>query len=335
VLVAPDTGISTARAILLVMHVGGTFAVALLTADRADLKQLLARGALYCLPLFVVFDVAEALWWIGRGAEGLELGPISIDFGNLQSAGPLPRLAGPVADGNRAGFVLLFYLLAIGLGERRDALRRIGLFVGIACLIGTVSRSAFLGAGAMSAVLLLTKGRHLRARPLAFATAIAAAATAFALASPRSVERVSRLLATPAVVQRLSVREGSAREHLLLIERGFQEATASVPRVALGFGYGNSHLILRDIFPGHKYGNFHSLYVSMFAEAGIVALIITLVLLIAPAVRAGPWQPLVVAAIAFNVFYQSATEPSFWFALAMAWMTMAARGRPVLTGAAA
>lgn len=95
----------------------------------------------------------------------------------------------------------------------------------------------------------------------------------------------------------------------------------------IGLGYGNSHLVLQDVFPGNKYGNFHSLYVSMFAEAGVGALVLVLVLLLTPLLVGGPWRSLIAGAVMFNIFYQTPAEPAFWFALASAWLTMPAFAR--------
>jgi hypothetical protein len=138
---------------------------------------------------------------------------------------------------------------------------------------------------------------------------------------PRLSDAVSAALVSPAAA-RLSVNEGSAQSHVALIERGLDEATASIPRVIFGLGYGTSYLVLQDVFPGNRYGNFHSLYVTMFAEAGIVALLVSLILLVWPIVRGGPWQTILIAAVVFNIFYQTTTEPAFWFVLAAAWIAL-------------
>jgi len=48
------------------------------------------------------------------------------------------------------------------------------------------------------------------------------------------------------------------------------------------------------------------------------------VLLIAlvPALRAGPYRPMVAALAVFNVFYQLTTEPLFWTIMALSWSTL-------------
>tara|TARA_B110000263_G_scaffold230293_1_gene224708 strand:- start:128 stop:439 length:312 start_codon:yes stop_codon:yes gene_type:complete len=97
----------------------------------------------------------------------------------------------------------------------------------------------------------------------------------------------------------------------------------------IGMGYGNSYMELQDVFPGNKYGNFHSLYVTMLAESGVLALILSLILLGYPLGLPGAWRPLVGGFVVFNIFYQTLAEPLFWFALAMAWLTVQRRERQV------
>ncbi|MGH7618534.1 MAG: O-antigen ligase family protein [Gemmatimonadaceae bacterium] len=321
---ALDVQISAARALLLTAQIGGTLAVVLLCRGRSNLAPTLARGALACLLLFALFDFAEAWWWIGRGAETMRFGPMLLHFGALQNVGPVPRLAGPVSDANRGGFVLLFYALLIVGGERRPVVRRVALAVCALFVLLTISRSAWLGGAAMLVVLAFRwRGRVPLALGLATSLVIAAGVTLF-MVDPAPLTRVASMISTP-VSRRLTTSEGSAQSHVALIERGLNDATESVPQALVGLGYGNSHLVLQDVFPGNKYGNFHSLYVSMFAESGIAALLLVLVMILTPAVAGGPWRPLIAGAIVFNVFYQTPTEPAFWFALAAAWVTMPSR----------
>jgi hypothetical protein len=318
---ARDVQISAARTLLLIAEMGGTFAVVVLSADRRDLAARLARGVAISLVLFAIFDATEIVWWIGRGPETMRLGPTLIHFGALQNVGPVPRLGGPVSDANRAGFVLLFAWLVISDGEQRPALRRFLLGFVALFLALTISRSAWLAALAMLVIISVRRREHSLRGPAIAGLALVVAGIVLYLANPAIVERAASAVASP-VAQRLSTSEGSAQGHMALIERGIGEATESVPTALVGLGYGNAHLVLQDVFPGNKYGNFHSMYVSMFAEAGVAALLLTLVLLLAPIAAGGPWRPLIAAAVVFNVFYQTPTEPAFWFALASAWLTM-------------
>lgn len=315
--------VSAARIMLLVGDIAGTFAVAVLCADRRDFARVLATGAMASLVMFVAFDVAEALYWIGRGPEMVRLGPMSMRFDQMQSLGPIPRLPGPVGDGNRAGFVLVAYAFFIAAGEPRVWLRRSAVALAIVLLVLPLSRSATLASVATVAIALLSRRRGPSLRLAATAALMSALVAAFFVAEPGALGKLTAVVSSP-VTQRLSTTGGSAQSHVALIERGIGEGMESIPRAAIGLGYGSGYLVLQDIFPGNRYGNFHSLYVTMFAESGIFALLLTLVLMGAPLVLGGPWRPLVAGALAFNVFYQTTTEPVFWFVLAIAWLTIPA-----------
>ena len=123
--------------------------------------------------------------------------------------------------------------------------------------------------------------------------------------------------------QRFTVLEGSSQDHLRLIARGVATATQSLATVTQGIGYGSSHVVLQDFFPGDRYGNFHSVYVGIFAESGVFALVVVVLLIGVPLVRDGPFQPLVVALALFGLFYGALPEPAFWWSLALAWLSWA------------
>ncbi|HEY5060353.1 MAG TPA: O-antigen ligase family protein [Gemmatimonadaceae bacterium] len=328
VLVARKIPVSSARVTLLLIDVMGTFTVALLLSDRPDLGRIMARGALLCLPLFVIFNFVEALHWIGRLPEDVRFGPLLFHLGPLQSAGPLPRLAGPVDDANRAGYLLLFYFVVVARWEPRRWLRHAGIAAIVVLLLLTFSRSTSLAIVAAVAMSLLTTRRRPSLQPLLWTFATVAVAAGVLLLHPGLTQKA--LAAVAPISERVSAREGSAPSHVAIIRRGLTQATSSVPRSLTGMGYGNSYLVLQDYFPGSRYGNFHSLFVTMFAESGIFALLLTLVLLFPPLTWPGPWRALVAGSVAFNLFYQTTTEPAFWFILAAAWIGL--RGdRPVTT----
>ena len=111
----------------------------------------------------------------------------------------------------------------------------------------------------------------------------------------------------------------------MLIGRGISEATASLPRLAIGLGYGSAYTVLQDVFPGNRYASFHSLYVTIFAETGIVGLLCILVMFGVPLVQGGRYRALVAGAAVFNLFYQAHTDPAFWLILGLAWITLPPR----------
>jgi hypothetical protein len=180
---------------------------------------------------------------------------------------------------------------------------------------------------------LLLSGRRLRVtrRRAVGAALVLAAICAGLLASPRTAVKVGDTLEP--LGQRFSTREGSASVHLGLIERGVEIATESPKNALIGIGYGNSFAYLQDYFPGDKYGNFHSLYLTLLAECGGVALLLGIALIAFAVLRGGIYIPLVAGFAFFNIFYQTSAESIFWFSLVLGWTrvgdpTLATRAAP-------
>lgn len=317
VLVSQETIVSASRAFLLAAYVGGALAVVLAAVDRDDLMLLFGRGAALGILLYTLFDVAEVAALLGRLPESIEVGPTSILLIPSTYGAFVPRLSGMVTDQNRSGFILLFFGWFVGFRPDRGARR--GYIALVALLIAlTLSRSGAVAALAALAMLLLEgRLRWVPRRTLVVAGVLASALT-FALLVSDPAREVAADVVTP-LVQRVSVDEGSSQVHLSLIGRGIDEGTASVPRLLLGLGYGSAYTVLDDLFPGDRYGNFHSLYVTIFAETGVVALGCLLVLLGVPLAGGGPLRALILGAVLFNVFYQTINEPAFWTVIALAW----------------
>jgi hypothetical protein len=202
-----------------------------------------------------------------------------------------------------------------------------GLFVASLLLVFTFSRSATLGVIA-AALVTVVENKRISPRVLIIGPLLAMTAAIVLFAAPRTLDRLGNLINAP-ILSRFSTDEGSGRDHLELVERGIDEATQSVPRAFIGLGYGNSYLVLQDMFPGNRYGSFHSLFVSAFAESGVFALMIALILNFMPVIKGGPWRAIIAGSIAFNLFYSTITEPIFWFLLALAWLTLGQKRRSV------
>ena len=195
------------------------------------------------------------------------------------------------------------------------------MIVGGVLILLTLSRSAILATMSVGIVAALSHGGGRISRGALLTTSCSVGLiTGLLLISPNLRTDVGRALEP--LGTRFSLREGSVRDHARLWDRGGREATVSVRRAALGVGYGDSFLLLQDIFPGNKYGNFHSLYLTLMVESGIFALLSSLVLLGVPLIRGAQLRPMIAGLLVFNVFYQSMSEPLFWFVLALAWLSL-------------
>lgn len=298
----------------------GTLLTVMAFVHRPRARRAMAAGAEVGLVIAVLFDVALVVNFIRGGTFEPSVGPVTLNLEPATYAGVFPRLSGQVSDANRAGLLYVVYLYLIFRGRPAGARRRVVLGLGMILTVLTLSRSAVL-TGMTAALVGLMTSRSVR---ISTGQALVGAAAVLAvglvvLGRPDAVRAAGEFLEP--VSTRLSLKEGSTQEHAYLLRRGAGEATQSVPRAALGLGYGASFRVLEDVFPGNRYGNFHSIYVSLAVESGIVALLLMLLLLGYPLLRPGPYLPLVAGLCIFNIFYQASAEPSFWFALALAWLT--------------
>ncbi len=122
------------------------------------------------------------------------------------------------------------------------------------------------------------------------------------------------------VSDRISGEQGtSGGEHVELIKRGLEIWSSSPRTVIAGIGFAGAPRFLGDIFGENKYGNFHSLYVSILAELGLPAFLLFMVLLLYPMIGRKGAAAGIAAIAVFNIALQSYMEPFFWMALALAW----------------
>ena len=320
VFMSPETTKSASRAALLMVHLLGAMSIVVAASDRGALDRLFERGAVAGLLLFAMFDILELASVVGASPDTWHAGPLFLNLKPALYADFFPQLSGTVADQNRAGLLLVFYGWFIGYRPGRGP-RTLLLAMTFVLGLCTLSRSATLAGLAVIGVLVLERRiRTVSPRFLLALSVAASFATVALLASP--AVRAWAVTALEPFAERVSVDRGSAQQHVLLIERGIDEATESLPRVAVGLGYGSAYTVLQDIFPGHRYSNFHSLYVTFFAESGLVALLCILVLFAVPLLGGGHYRALVAGAALFNVFYQAHAEPQFWVILTLAWLTL-------------
>lgn len=324
VLLSGDMEMAVKRSGLLLFQVLTTFAVAVVLGGRETAGAILRRGAYLGLLIALVFNAGQlVLWFAGAtdlGFTGLVVNPFPHSY-----AGVLPRLSGQVYDQNRGGLLVLTYLFLLWRFAPPSRWRVAFLALGLFFMAATLSRSVMLAAGGAGAVILLQTRSIAVARTAALGASLAGAVVVAALLVSTSGQEALVEMLEP-LSERWSIDEGSASAHLELLAHGAEVATSSIRNLLFGIGFGNAYLAVQEFFPGSKYGNFHSLYVTFLAESGIFALALCLVLFAVPMVRGSRFLPLVLGLAAFNLFYQSHTEPAFWLVLALAWIDPGASG---------
>ena len=312
-----DVLISTNRAVLLAGTAVGLSLAVLGAADRADLRAVLARGARAGLLLSAVFSVVQLFQFVGLAPDWVRVGPVHIALQSF-NYGVFPRLSGAAGEMNGAGATLVVQSVLIALSDPPLRARRGWIVFGAVQVLATLSRASVLA----GVIVLALFPRVVRAR-VGARVAVAGALVIIALSSLVLLDGGRRDLTARALAPlagRFDPAESSAQSHAMLMRRGVEEATRSVPRALFGFGFGTSYRALADVMPGTKYGNFHSLYVQLWAESGIFALLLLGAILLGSVLRAGPLTGLISAMVVYNLFYEGLAQPALWFVVALIWL---------------
>jgi hypothetical protein len=232
-----------------------------------------------------------------------------------------PRLSGYCLDSNRAGFILVMYLVLLDRFAAKTRYARFLRFaIGIFLLLA-VSRSATL---CWFAYYVFSAAFWRRLANRRAAVRLATLAMICLLVGVAYREQITGLLelwqVSDIVSDRLSGEQGtSGGDHIQLIKRGLETWSSSSHTVVAGIGFAGAPRFLGDFFGDNKYGNFHSLYVSLLAELGLPAFLLFMILLGYPIMGRKGAAPCIAAIAIFNVALQSYMEPIFWLALGLVW----------------
>lgn len=321
---AVDLETSARRTLLLFAQVISVLLTAVVLANRSDPKRLLVRGAVLGLTISLLFNVLQIAEWFTGGLLPESLaGAVVLEPGNY--AGVVPRLTGAAHDPNLGGLLILSYLFLLAQLGRPSRLRTCLLWAGSISILLTLSRSAVLATLVLLIVVKLRQsGATISQRAALRGAGGIAVAVGLLLIFPALLEMLA--IGWDLVGGRFSLGEGSSQEHAAVLARGIEVATNDIRSLILGIGYGNAYTTLQDIFPGNRYGNFHSLFVTLLAESGIIAAALGVVLFVYPLFRGGLYQPMIAALLVYNLFQQSQTDPITWLLLLLAWTGIGASG---------
>jgi hypothetical protein len=318
--VEPQT--AARRFVLLALQVYMVLGVMVALANRPDPWQLVMRGAYAGLSLCLLFNLVQIyVWFGGNPLSGIAAGVLELEVRNY--AGIIPRLSGVSLDPSLGGMLILTYLFLVVRLGRASPLRALLISLAVASLLLTISRSVILAGMVTLGAAVVLQGR-LRVTPRMMGAAAAGGTVVVLLLIlfPATLERA--LAIADLLGNRLLLSEGSSSEHATVMARAWEVGTANVKQLLMGIGYGNAYLALQDLYPGDRYGNFHSLYMTLFAESGIFALVIVLGLFLFPLLRESPWRALVMGMIVFNIFQQNQTDPTLWVVLSLGWLGIGA-----------
>jgi O-Antigen ligase len=327
--VDPQRGLVALSGLVLVSILGFCISVRVLV-DPAP-EKLVVRSITFALVVWLIFCVGECISWSQGAYRAQEEAASSIAsmFAPTSTLLWLPRLSGYCLDANRAAFILVMYLVLLDRFVIRSGYSRFLRFAVTFFLLLTVSRSGmlcWLGYSAFSAGLWKRVTRRVVFK------AITAGLLCLALAFIYW-DQVSALLeawqVSDMVSARFSGEEGSSTaNHVELIERGLETWSQSPHTMIAGIGFAASPRFLGDFFDDNKYGNFHSLYVSVLAELGLPAFLLFMVVLCYPLLGRRGGASCIAAIMMFNAALQSYMEPIFWVAIALMW-ALEVKGRGV------
>ena len=319
--VNPQRGLVSLFDLVLVAVLGYCLSLRIL-ADPAP-EKLVVRSVTFALIVWLIFCAGGYVAWT-HGVMRLEdeaASSIESLFAPTATLLWAPRLSGVCLDSNRAGFILVMYLVLLDRFAAKTRYTRFLRFATGFFILLAMSRSAMLCWFAYY-VFSAAFWRRLATPRAAFKlAAVAMVCLLIGLAYRKEIAGLLELWQVSDIVSdRLSGEQGtSGGEHIELIRRGFETWSNSPRTVVAGIGFAGAPRVLGDIFGDSKYGNFHDLYVSVLAELGLPAFLLLMILLGYPMIGRRGTASCIAAIAIFNVFLQSYMEPLFWVALALMW----------------
>lgn len=316
--------------VLLLIGLAGVGWVVVVRATALDRPAVLSRGALIGLGLFVVFNVLQLIAFANGvtrpTTEGLVVDLWVHEFGSGF------RLSGGVLDANRAGLLIAIYayiLLADPWTRQRYARRSTPAILLVACfalVVVTLSRSGLVAFFVIALAVIVVVWPSVTWRRVLTGALVAVVAGAILVWLIIAIAPNSALGA--ALTSRFDLfTDGSALSHFGLYAVGADVLAQHPWSIPFGVGYGNSYLYLGDELgqtyfgpdrPANYYSMFHSGYLTILVEMGIVGLVAYLALTLLPI--ATKRAPLAVGLALFGIFYQSLSDPFYWLAIALLWV---------------
>lgn len=294
-----------------------SFAAYVMQLSKQEREKVIVLGAQLGVLIYSFLNLLQVDYFFGI-LWGKEL------LSNLSFLDVMPsvygdfavRLSGGTLDPNRAGLILICYAALILVFSSKDKKSALILFLIAFQLLLTFSRSAYLA----GIIFIFLSHRHLLRSKSAMVAMVFSVSLFVGFVLFLSNMDIG-LDVQKIIDDRFSFSEhNSTGEHFRLFAKAIEIATSNYMNLVIGIGFGNSYQYLPDFFGGSKYGNFHSIYLTMLVETGIGGLMVVMLIMGIPGVKNLLFRPIIGALIGFNLFYQLQLEPFFWFVLALAWL---------------
>jgi O-Antigen ligase len=317
-----DAVLSRNRFFLLIFNLFSAYSVIKVISTRADAPLLFVRAAQLGIWIFFAFDIAQALhFYFGLVPP---LGDAVIDIVPPMYGDVAIRPSGFAIDMNLGAFAIVTFFYWIGRYAQQGALKWFYQTVALTLLCLTLSRSGILafvvmvGAACWYGQYQTSFFRLIKVVGLlTFVGTLILILCLYLF----DLEKYAILFS-----ERLSFSsDDSGGIHFDLIQKGLE---VFLNHPLLGAGFGASYLDLVNFFEFDRYSNYHSLFITSLAETGLFGFIVLMAMLFLPLVnlaQARRCGPLLMALIAFNIFYLTIASPIFWIILAYAWIYCAKR----------
>ena len=238
-----------------------------------------------------------------------------------------PRLNGGFLDPNIAGYFLIFLFLILHLIETTSKHLFLKSLIVFLVLI-TISRSA-IGTLLILLILIYLKSIKLdtvlRFSLKKIVCVLGILITVFVTISYFDTSGKLDNIFT----SRVTIKDRSAQIHFGLIEYGYEKILEDPETFIKGYGFGSAYLLTSKFFGSNKYGNFHSEFLTIQIETGVIGLVFYLLIIITPILfilrkpKLDKYYYILIlfylAAILENIFYQQYLFHYYWVFLLIPW----------------
>lgn len=319
-----DPVISIRKIILLTIVVFSAFASFLCFETSKNKKAIFKISLIIFLTIYISFSLTQGVIFYGYPELGTAKDDTEIQFINLLPktfAYFAPRISGCFLDPNIAGYCLIFiYTLNKNFGWFKIVNPLIFVLV-----IMTISRSSIATIILVDFIFFF---RNISAKKILtfFMRGILFLGVGFLILEKLEIFEITKALYN--IQEAFSLRlEGdeSSSIHNEIMLRGISLAIDNPFNFIRGYGFGTSYLFLTDIFGSTKYGNFHSEFLTIAIETGLIGLTIYLAICFTPAIKAiitfknKPTLILSLVLILSNIYYQQFMFHYYWLVLVGCW----------------
>ena len=313
VLLSDDIISSIKRIILLLIIIINSILV-ISCIKNNDLKKIIYNSSILGSIIFLIFNFVIIFLWFKYN---------NLDFSSYINLKPnmisyfIPRLGGYTSDVNRGGVVLLFFTFYLYTYKRKSKYINFLILINVISLILTMSRTVYLLS--FITIFVYTLNDNVDKKRLikyTFSGIFISILTLIYLDDIKIIE-LDYLLKERLTIDYDLNRFSSSGIHLRLIYEGLTTALTNIKILLFGNGFGTSFLLIHGYYwSGTKYANYHSLYITLLVEIGIlgtVSFIFYSFLIPIFKKMYSTLFPLVIGLFFYNIFYQIIVEPIYWF----------------------